>query len=144
MDALREGMPFYSIIAATLCMQKDPKMGFEQGLRRAAGTFVGGIFGLLSLFFFQFASIEYKSIFYIIIVALIAAPIINARLLIGLPETAGFSCVVHDSVVVGHIRDVSPLRFVANPMLDTLIGIAVTILVNKLIPKKDLVDSPET
>lgn len=136
-DIFREGMPFYSIIAATLCMQKDPKMGFEQGLRRAAGTLVGGAFGLLTIWVFQVLSIEYKTLPYVIIVALMAAPIINVNLLIGLPETAGFSCVVYYSVVVGHIMDVSPLLFVANRMLDTLIGIAVAIVVNKVIPKRD-------
>lgn len=142
-DFFRGGMPFYSVIAATLCMQKDPKMGMQAGLRRAAGTFVGGAFGFLSILLFQYASIEFKSIPYIIIVSLMAAPIINANLLIGLPETAGFSCVVYYSVVVGHILDVAPLLFVANRILDTLIGIGVAILVNVIIPKKESADSAE-
>lgn len=134
LDSLRGGMPFYSIIAAILCMQKESKMGIEQGLRRATGTFIGGAFGLVSLWIFQYASIEYKSFLYIALVALMAAPIINLNLLIQLPETAGFSCVVYYSVVVGHIQDVAPLHFVANRMLDTLIGIGVALLVNSLLP----------
>lgn len=48
------------------------------------------------------------------------------------PKTnaAYFSCVVFLSIVMVHIGDSNPYHFVLNRVVDTLIGIAVSMLIN--------------
>ena len=41
-----------------------------------------------------------------------------------------FSCVVFLSIVVNHIGDLNPYLFACNRFLDTVIGIAIGVLVN--------------
>ena len=128
------GNAFFSVIAAILCMQKDPREGYKRGLIRVKGTLIGGVFGLLSLLIFQAFHIEYQSPVYLLLVAFMAAPIINVNLWLSSPQTARFSCVVYYSVVVGKIQSVTPLVYVGGRMIDTIIGIGVALLINYVFP----------
>ena len=44
---LRGVLPFYSAIAAILCMKKDVDEGKRAGIHRSIGTLIGGSIGLL-------------------------------------------------------------------------------------------------
>lgn len=43
------GVPFYSAIAAVLCMQPYVSNSVRVALNRTVGTFIGGVFGMLAL-----------------------------------------------------------------------------------------------
>ena len=45
----QDGMPFYSAIAAVLCMQPYVRHSFTAALNRTVGTLIGGAYGLLIL-----------------------------------------------------------------------------------------------
>ena len=53
-----------------------------------------------------------------------------STVLLEITNTSYFSCVVFLSITVMHITDESPLLFVFNRVLDTLIGIALALVVN--------------
>ncbi len=135
-DIFRQGMPFFAVVAAILCLQKDKEMTYRQALNRGLGTFIGGGVGLISLVLFQSLGINYGSLLYIAIISLMAMPIININLLLKTPFSAGFSCVVYYSVVIGHFEDLKVLSFVQSRITDTLIGIAVALLINLAFPFK--------
>ena len=42
----QDGMPFYSAIAAVLCMQPYVRHSFTAALNRTVGTLIGGAYGL--------------------------------------------------------------------------------------------------
>lgn len=50
-DLLRnhQGVPFYSAIAAILCMQPFVSNSVKVAFNRSVGTFIGGLFGMLVL-----------------------------------------------------------------------------------------------
>ncbi len=128
------GNSFFAVIAAILCMQKDPREGYDRGLIRVKGTLIGGAFGLISLLLFQALHIQYQSIPYLLIVAFMAAPIINLNLWLSSPKTARFSCVVYYSVVIGKFQGLEPFLYVGGRMLDTMTGIGVALLINYIFP----------
>ena len=45
----QDGKPFYSAIAAVLCMQPYVRHSFTAALNRTVGTLIGGAYGLLIL-----------------------------------------------------------------------------------------------
>lgn len=135
-DQLRGGMPFFSVVAAILCIQKDKEKTYDQAISRSLGTLIGGCFGLVSLLLFQRLNMVYGSFIYVLLISLMAVPIINVNLWIKSPVSAGFSCVVYYSVVITHFEDLTPFIFVRERMLDTLIGVAVALVLNLVFPFK--------
>ena len=49
----QDGVPFYSVIAAVLCMQPYVSHSVRVALNRCIGTLIGGVFGTLVLLFEQ-------------------------------------------------------------------------------------------
>lgn len=139
-DSLRfyKGFPFYSAIAAILCMQQDTKNSIEQGRNRAIATVVGGLYGMIFLLFERYVvDITYELLRYLII-AIIIIPIIKTSLLLKIKKSSYIMCVVFLSVVVTHMDDISPIEFALNRMLDTVIGITVSLLINITICRNDV------
>ena len=72
---------------------------------------------------------ETTSIWHYLVLSLFIIPVIYTATL-RYKNAAYFSCVVFLSIVVNHIGDVNPYFFVFHRTLDTLIGIALGIIVN--------------
>ena len=47
------GIPFYSAIAAVLCMQPEVSDSMSKGKSRIISTLIGGCLGMVMLYFFQ-------------------------------------------------------------------------------------------
>ena len=133
-DILRAQEPFYSMIAAILCMQPDRQTSLKAGLNRTIGTFIGGIYGIILLFLDRAFNIESSLYVYYLILSLFLIPLIYTAVCVKKSTAAFITCVVFLSITVAHITDVNPYLFAANRMLDTLIGIGVSLLVNIVLP----------
>lgn len=59
-------------------------------------------------------------------------PIIYTTLLLKKKNASYFACVVFLSIVVNHIGDNNPYLFVFNRVLDTLIGIFLSLIINQI------------
>lgn len=131
------GIPFYSAIAAVLCMQPEMEDSWSKGKSRCIGTLLGGIAGLLALMFFQqYIPMEKDWLRYICISILII-PLIYSTIVLKQPSSSYLSCVVFMSITISHIGDESPATFAMYRMLDTFIGIFVALAVNAFhIPHK--------
>lgn len=131
-----DGMPFYSAIAAILCMQPDVSDSIKIALTRTVGTLIGGILGIFVLLIFQSKLLPEMLLLKYFIVSLLIIPLIYITVLFKKPSASYITCVVFLSVVISHGNDINPFMFGINRIIDTLLGIGVSIIINTLIPYK--------
>ena len=125
-----DGIPFYSAIAAVLCMQPDVSNSWKVAFNRIVGTLIGGFFGMLVMLFEQrFIPPEFAPAKYLLISVMII-PLIYCSVLVKKPTASYITCVVFMSVTVSHGQDANAYLFALNRILDTLIGIFVSLGVN--------------
>lgn len=129
----KDGILFYSQLAALWCMQPLRENMLSKAWQRTVGTLVGAAFGLLVLlldinFIIKLVWADY---WYAFIVSLTIVLVIYMTILLRKQDASYFSCVVFLSVVVIHIGDANPYLFVLNRVLDTMIGIIIGMGVNE-------------
>ena len=90
----RNGLPFYSAIAAILCMQNDHANSLEVGKGRMIGTFIGGIYGFLAIILINFVNVELFSYIHHLILSLFLIPIIYTNVFLKSNSSTYISCVV--------------------------------------------------
>lgn len=130
---LRQGLPFYSAIAAILSMQTNPKDSINVGKNRIKGTLIGGLYGFLAMVLVNFMGIELFGNLHYLVLSLALIPIIYTNVHLKSQTSTYISCVVFLSITVAHGGDSSPIYFTFNRVLDTLIGIGVSWLINIII-----------
>ena len=132
-----EGMPFYSAIAGILCMQQYLSNSLKAAGNRTIGTIIGGTFGMVILLVERTFIPEGMPMLQYFLISLSIIPLIYVTILIEKQAVSYIACVVFLSVTVTHGVDVSPFLFAINRVLDTLIGIFVSLGVNSFqLPKK--------
>lgn len=132
-----KGDPFYSVIAAILCMQPQVENSRKVAWNRIIGTLVGAFVGTIIL------AIEQNCIPYdwfllrYVIISFSIIPTIYITLLLKKPTASYLSCVVLMSVTIVHDADTSLFYFVFNRVLETIIGILVSLCINRVqLPRK--------
>lgn len=126
----KEGVVFYSCIAAVLCMQQDITNTKRVGLNRVVGTLIGGLIGMIVLVFEKkFIPSDYIILEYML-TSFMIIPIIYITVLLKKTSASYISCVVFMSVTVSHGADINPYLFAMNRIIDTLIGIVIAFGVN--------------
>ncbi|WMM25809.1 aromatic acid exporter family protein [Tissierella sp. MB52-C2] len=130
---IRNGLPFYSAIAAILCMQNDNANSFEAGKSRMIGTFIGGIYGFIAIVLINFVNIELFNYIHYLILSLFLVPIIYTNVFLKANSSTYISCVVFFSITISHGGDIAPMYFALNRIIDTLIGIVVSLTINLII-----------
>ena len=133
-DWLRgDGIPFYSAIAAILCMQQDVPNSWKVGLNRVIGTFLGGICGLVVLSALMWMELSHPLLqAFTICVALIL--VMYLTVLLRQTSATYITCVVFLSITVSHGADPIPWLFAFNRVVDTLLGIFLSLAVNLIHP----------
>lgn len=138
-DALRGiNQPIYSVISAIICMQKDIDNSWIVSKNRVIGTFAGGAFGVVALYsvnVIPFMNID------VLRFAFISAMIIPMLLLMKLMNKQGAASVtgvVYASIVILHVGSSEVIVAAATRMMDTIVGIIVSLLVNIMFTRKTL------
>lgn len=156
------GVPFYSGIAAIICLQPEIRNTFRVGLNRTIGTLIGGFTGMAALFIirafsvFRLPTLQYLLISLCIVPLMYIAKAIKKnplsavlrkndqrRLLSIAPlvflaefmrksALTNITCVAFLSVTITHGADTSISGFAMNRILDTLIGVFVSFFINLL------------
>ena len=125
-----DGIPFYSAIAAVLCMQPYVSNSRKVAFNRIIGTFIGGIAGMLIMMAEKsFIPPQAPILKYLLISAAII-PLIYITVLAKKTSASYITCVVFMSITVSHGLDANPYFFALNRIIDTLIGIFVSLGVN--------------
>lgn len=138
-DEMRNtGIPFYSVIASILCIQKTTQDSFKEGKKRFISTILGASLGVFYLSIERlFPLIEIAIVRYLIL-SLFLIPIIQFSRLLKVENGIFLTCVVFLSVTVNHGFDINPIEFAMDRVVDTSIGIGVANIIN-LIPFEKLV-----
>ena len=154
------GIPFYSGIAAIICLQPEIKSTFRIGMNRTIGTLIGGFTGMAILFIlrefslFSFPTLKnFLSSLCIIPLMFLAesfkrgplshllekarqnnlfsiAPLIVFADFMRKSALTNITCVAFLSVTITHGADSSISGFALNRIFDTLIGVFVSFFVN--------------
>lgn len=140
----KQGIPFYSALAVLQCIQPYQQDTADMAKKRVTGTFVGAWWGtvviFLQIYIFQGRFLDTMAGY--LMISVFTGIVLYSTVVLGCKNTAYFSCVVFLSIVVMHISDESPVLFVGNRILDTLIGVAIAVAVNSVhFPRKKI---PET
>ena len=128
----KEGIPFYSALAVLQCIQPYQDSMTETARKRVTGTFVGAFWGLLIILIqlYAFNGALKGSFAGYMLISLFTGVAIYSTLILNCRNAAYFSCVVFLSITVMHMTDANPFLFVFNRVLDTLIGVAIAMVVN--------------
>lgn len=124
------GTPFYSAIAAVLCMQPYVSHSVRTALNRTVGTVIGAAAGLLVLLAERKLLPDGQPVWQYLLVSACIVPLIYVTVLLKKTTASYITCVVFLSITVAHGADVEPWLFALNRMVDTLIGIFVSLAVN--------------
>ena len=123
---LGRDVPFYACIAAVICMGPSVDSSVITGKNRFTGTIVGGFCGIITMFPIQFLPTWFDPI-YIGLGVLILIYLCNIAKING---SISIACVVYLSILT-NIRTTSTIMYAINRIIDTTIGIVISIFVNK-------------
>ena len=104
------GIPFYSAIAAILCMQSNVESSGKVAIDRIVGTLIGAFYGTIVLTAFYYKILEEKWVYIVMSVFIIL--VIKTSIEVKKPQMAYFSCVVFLSITANHIYDQFPYYFI--------------------------------
>lgn len=90
----RKTSPFYSVIAAILCMQTDHDSSLKVGKSRMVGTILGGIYGFIAILIIDLLNIELFSYIHYLILSIFIIPIIYTNVYLKSSSSSYISCVV--------------------------------------------------
>lgn len=138
----KNGIPFYSALAALQCIQPYMESSTKMAKQRIGGTLVGAAWGLAVLLLMASNRNLQETLFNYALLSLVTGAVLYTTVLLGNKNASYFSCVVFLSITVNHLTDENPYLFVYYRVLDTLIGVGMAILMNLLhlprIKKKDV------
>lgn len=128
----QKGIPFYSAIAAIFCMETYIENSKSNAKSRTFGTFNGAFWGCIVLVMNTYILKDIPILWKYIFISASVIPVIYTAVLLKKQEVSFFSGVVFLSITVNHLSDSNPYLFVFNRVLDTLIGVGVSIIVNQI------------
>lgn len=124
-----EGLPFYSAIAAIICLKSDVEGSREIGINRIIGTMLGGLCGLIYLLIVpaNYLPVPVE----LILISLLASIIIWVMAMAGKPKAISIMAIVFLSITINHGNEGNLLfLFAFNRTFDTMVGVISAIVVN--------------
>lgn len=129
---IRKTSPFYSVVAAILCMQNDHDNSLKVGKNRMIGSIIGGIYGFIGIVLIDLINIELFNYLHYLILSIFLIPIIYTNVYLKSSSSTYISCVVFLSITVSHGGDSYPMYFAINRVIDTMVGIVVSLVINRI------------
>lgn len=125
-----EGLPFYSAIAAIICLKSDVEGSRDIGINRVLGTMLGGLCGLLYLLIVPANYLP--RLLELILISLISSIIIWIMAMAGKPKAISIMAIVFLSITINHGNEGNlPFLFAFNRTFDTMVGVIMAIVVNR-------------
>lgn len=139
----RQGEPLYAALAVLQCIQPYTKDMRTVARKRIIGTLIGAVWGLLLLLLEERLVLAGHDApwLHFLLIGLFTGVVLYFTVLLKVSEAAYFSAVVLLVITIKHANDVSPYLYAFNRTLDTVIGVAVAEVVNRLhlprVPQRD-------
>ena len=130
----RQGEPLYAALAVLQCIQPYTKSTRAVGRKRIIGTFIGAFWGLALLLFEVWLNSRghEEPWLHFTLIGAFTGIVLYSTVLLKVSETAYFSASVFLVITIKHFDDVSPYLYAFNRTLDTIIGVAVAEIVNRV------------
>lgn len=129
----QKGIPFYSALAALQCIQPYMESSTKMAKQRISGTLIGAAWGLAVLLLLMVPGYDLQgTMINYALISLVTGAVLYSAALLGYKNASYFSSVVFLSITVNHMADDNPYLFVFNRVVDTLIGVAMAILMNSI------------
>ena len=130
----RNGILFFSVVAALQCIQPYTENMLTMGKKRIIGTIVGTIWGSLVIYLELFSGFNPtgEEFLHFMLLGACVGAVLYTAVVLKIQESAYFSAVVFLSIAMNHVTDVNPSIYITNRAMDTVIGVAVGIFVNSL------------
>lgn len=125
-------VPFYAAIASILCIQPDMKNSLVIAKNREISTIIGGMWGMFFLVMERLFVTIQPELFRELILSLMLIPIIYISVILNQKDGTFLMCVVFLCVTVTHEKDINPLYFAWNRIIDTSLGIVISLVVNSV------------
>lgn len=129
-------VPFYAAIAAILCIQPDIENSMIVAKNREISTIIGGLCGMVFLSIERLFFTIQPELFRELILSIMLIPIIYLSVILKQRKGTFLMCVVFLCVTVTHERDINPICFAWNRVIDTSLGIGVSLCVNSILFRK--------
>lgn len=130
-DSFRtSSVPFYAVIASILCIQPDMENSLSIAKNREISTVIGGVLGMSFLILERIFSTIQPEILRELILSIMLIPIINLSVLLKQKKGTFLMCVVFLCITVTHEIDNNPFCFAWNRIVDTSLGIGISLAVN--------------
>lgn len=125
-----EGLPFYSAIAAIICLKSDVEGSRDIGLNRILGTILGGLCGLVYLLIVPANYLP--ELLELTLISLISSLIIWVMAMAGKPKAISIMAIVFLSITINHGNEGNlPFLFAFSRTFDTMVGVIMAIVVNR-------------
>ena len=129
-DYMHAQQSTYAAIVAIVCMQKDWGNSINESIKRIVATLFGVAFG-----FFTFKSIVWLGLYDSMYLrhaytALMMIILVNVLLILEKHNVTSVACIVFISVSTIHDSNIVAGQFALTRMLDTFVGIGVSLIVN--------------
>ena len=130
----RRGMPIYGLIAAVICIQPYPRSMKAIARRRIIGTLIGAGWGVLALLLESFlrGTANPDGMIHYLFIAIGTGAVIYFSVWLHLADAAQFAAIVFLIVDVTQSGSSNVFLYAYHRIVDTLIGIAVGELVNRV------------
>ena len=130
----RQGEPLYAALAVLQCIQPTTRSMRSVARKRIIGTLVGAVWGLLLLLLEQWLASQghEEPWLHFTLIGLFTGVVLYFTVLLKVQDAAYFSAVVLLVITIKHANDVSPYVYAFNRTLDTIIGVAVAEIVNRV------------
>lgn len=129
-----QGQPLSSAIAAFICTRSSNEDSMGTGKARVLGTMIGAVFSVIFVIIIKYFNIELFSHGYYIMLCLLLIPIIKVTLWLKMPTATTSACVVVLLTLISYVSAGDPYMRIIYRFVDTMIGVAVAIVVNRVLP----------
>jgi hydroxymethylpyrimidine pyrophosphatase-like HAD family hydrolase len=123
------GIPIYAAIAAIICIQNSSSDSLMSGINRIIGTFTGACFGLLTLLLIRHVSVLSTGPLHTLLISVIIIFILYVTILLKQPASSSLTCVIFLGIVFSSDEQL-PQFAAINRLIDTLVGIIISYLIN--------------
>ncbi len=127
----KTGMPNNSAVTAIICMQSSVGGTRTKAINRLWSTGIGGFYGLLVLLVLQRLGSIPQGVLYYFLVSIGVLLVLYTGVCLGKPDAAPLAPIVFLIITVAYTGMENPFTLVFYRVLDTLIGIGVSLLVNE-------------
>ena len=123
--------PLYACIACIVCMQSTLGQTVQSGVSRLIGVAIGGVLGVATLLLGDRLD---NGLLVLPILGVLCVAGMWISLLIQRPAACVMACIVPCVILITGVTGVDRYYYAAARIIETVIGVCVAMLVNKLLP----------